>query len=243
MDTLADPIWQLGLAYGTPLPTEAATNTQRANSQRNHITARRNHSAKASHMKKFNLAALTTVLALGLLPVACSEPAQGGEQEGGEQTHGAHDHAPTFDRAVAQVLAMGDSGVSGTIVFTRSGDKVTVSGEIRGLTPGKHGFHIHELGDLTDMEKGLSAGGHFAPGGHQHGKPGDAERHVGDLGNVTANAEGVATVNIEDTEIALGGAHSIVGRSVVVHRDEDTFGQPTGNAGPRVGVGVIGVAK
>ena len=188
-------------------------------------------------MKTFKLAALTTILALGFMPAGCTDATSG------NNGHGAHDHTPTFDRAVAQMMPMGDSGVSGTIVFTRSGDQVTLTGEIRGLTPGKHGFHIHELGDISDMEKGLSAGGHFGPGGHQHGKPGDEERHEGDLGNVTANAEGVATINIQDTKIALGGAHSIIGRSVVVHRDEDTFGQPTGNAGPRVGVGVIGISK
>lgn len=75
-------------------------------------------------------------------------------------------------------------------------------------------------------------------------------QQVGDLGNVTADASGVAKINITDAQISLAGANSILGRTVVVHADIDDLGLgghelslTTGNAGARVGCGVIGIAK
>lgn len=142
-------------------------------------------------------------------------------------------------RAVCNLEEIGESGVTGTLVFVQEGDTVTITGEIVGLAPGLHGFHVHETGDLSDKEKGESAGGHFNPTGHPHGHAEDVERHVGDLGNIEANAEGVATINITDTVIRLDGEHPIVGKAMVVHADEDKFTQPTGDAGGRVAFGVV----
>ncbi len=118
-----------------------------------------------------------------------------------------------------------------------------VHGRMTGLTPGEHGFHVHEWGDLSDEAKGESAGSHFDPHGMPHGHPSDAKRHAGDLGNVLADASGVATVDVFDRLLRLEGPDSIVGRSVVVHVGPDKFTQPVGDAGGRVAVGVIGVAK
>jgi Cu-Zn family superoxide dismutase len=141
--------------------------------------------------------------------------------------------------AVCNLEEIGGSGVTGTLNFVQDGDTVTITGEVTGLTPGLHGFHVHESGDLSDKEKGESARGHFNPTGHPHGHAEDAERHVGDLGNIEANAEGVATVNITDTVIRLNGEHPIVGKAMVVHADEDKFTQPTGDAGGRVAFGLV----
>ncbi|WP_442483613.1 superoxide dismutase family protein [Aeoliella sp. SH292] len=141
--------------------------------------------------------------------------------------------------AVCNLEEIGGSGVTGTLNFVQEADTVTLTGEVTGLTPGLHGFHVHESGDLSDKEKGESAGGHFNPTGHAHGHAEDAERHVGDLGNIEANAEGVATINITDTVIRLDGEHPIVGKAMVVHADEDKFTQPTGDAGGRVAFGVV----
>ncbi|KAJ8962018.1 hypothetical protein NQ314_005800 [Rhamnusium bicolor] len=125
---------------------------------------------------------------------------------------------------------------------------VEVSGEINGLGKGLHGFHIHEFGDNTNGC--ISAGAHFNPHGKEHGGPGHDVRHVGDLGNVEAGDDGVAKINIKDKTISLGGAHNIIGRTVVVHADPDDLGQgghelskSTGNAGARLACGVIGLAK
>ncbi|MFH5805762.1 superoxide dismutase family protein [Alienimonas sp. DA493] len=151
---------------------------------------------------------------------------------------------PVVTKAVAVLMPVGDSGVSGTLYFERVDDsKVKVTGEVKGLKPGEHGFHVHQFGDLTDTETGKSAGGHMDVGEHKHGRPSDEERHTGDLGNITANEDGVAKVNITDEVISLNGAHSVVGRGFIVHADPDDFGQPTGNAGARVAIGVIGVAQ
>lgn len=121
---------------------------------------------------------------------------------------------------------------------------VLIRGEIRGLAPGHHGFHVHTVGDVTDGCR--AAGGHFNPHGLNHGSPGDEERHVGDLGNIEAGADGVAVVDVVDRLASLTGEGGIVGRAFVVHAGRDDLGQggdegskKTGNAGGMVGCGVI----
>ncbi|TRY76609.1 hypothetical protein TCAL_03499 [Tigriopus californicus] len=139
----------------------------------------------------------------------------------------------------------------GTLTFTQEGNgPVSITGEVSGLKPGSHGFHVHEFGDTTNGC--VSAGPHFNLDGCEHGAPANnkGSRHTGDLGNVEANAEGVATIDLKDTFISLQGMNSIVGRSLVVHADPDDLGQgghelskSTGNAGARQACGIIGFAK
>jgi Cu-Zn family superoxide dismutase len=162
-----------------------------------------------------------------------------------QQTKAPAGHAAGagIDRAVAVLLPVGDSGVTGVVYFTKEGSAVHVTGTIAGLKPGQHGFHVHQFGDMTGMNDGMSAGGHFNPENKPHGKPSDKERHVGDLGNVTAGEDGTATIDIKDTVLELGGPHSILGRGLVVHANPDKFTQPVGDAGGRVAVGVIGVSS
>jgi len=126
---------------------------------------------------------------------------------------------------------------------------VEISGEINGLKEGLHGFHIHEFGDNTNGC--TSAGAHFNPNGAEHGAPEDCpdHRHAGDLGNLKADCSGNAKIRIKDTGITLYGKTSILGRSVVVHADEDDLGKGcgqeskiTGNAGARLACGIIGFA-
>ncbi|XP_037719880.1 superoxide dismutase [Cu-Zn] isoform X1 [Drosophila subpulchrella] len=125
---------------------------------------------------------------------------------------------------------------------------VTVTGEVCGLAKGLHGFHVHEFGDNTNGC--MSSGPHFNPYGKEHGAPADENRHLGDLGNIEASGDCPTKVNITDSKITLFGADSIIGRTVVVHADADDLGQgghelskSTGNAGARIGCGVIGIAK
>jgi len=140
--------------------------------------------------------------------------------------------------------------VKGVVRFTQSDPKAAleVSGEITGLAPGSHGFHVHEYGDTTDGC--VSAGAHFNPLKKTHGGPGDEERHAGDLGNVVAGEDGVAKIQLKDSILALSGEMNIIGRTMVVHADPDDLGKgghelskTTGNAGARVACGVIGIAK
>jgi len=138
----------------------------------------------------------------------------------------------------------------GTVYFNQENENapVQVTGEVLGLSKGLHGFHVHEFGDNTNGC--TSAGPHFNPNGKEHGAPGDANRHVGDLGNIEASGDGATKVNISDCQISLFGCNSIIGRTVVVHADPDDLGKgghelskSTGNAGARIGCGVIGICK
>ena len=148
----------------------------------------------------------------------------------------------------AVCVMKGDSAVTGTITFTQQDSSVNVTGEITGLAPGKHGFHVHEFGDNTNGC--TSSGGHFNPHGKTHGSPTDEVRHAGDLGNVIAGEDGKAIINITDKQISLTGPLSVIGRTVVVHADIDDLGKgghelskTTGNAGGRLACGVIGITK
>ncbi|CAG8478467.1 15698_t:CDS:2 [Acaulospora colombiana] len=139
--------------------------------------------------------------------------------------------------------------------FTAKEPKETLFQKLIKYFNGKH--HIDEIlfrEDIRSRDMGkvlnLVAGGHFNPFGKVHGAPEDEERHVGDLGNVTADDGGNVKIIITDNKISLFGANTIVGRSVVVHKDVDDMGKggavdslTTGNAGARLACGVIGIAK
>ena len=132
--------------------------------------------------------------------------------------------------------------VHGSVVFLQKDGFVEVTGELTGLKPGEHGFHVHEYGDCSDP-KVTCAGGHFNPTSKPHGSREAGQRHDGDLGNIKADAEGKAKINFQDRVIQLNGPRSILGRGLIVHADPDDFKtQPTGNAGARVACGVIGIA-
>lgn len=142
--------------------------------------------------------------------------------------------------AVARIEARSGSQVSGTVSFTRAADAVIVEARLSGLTPGPHGFHVHEAGDCSAADAS-SAKGHFNPMNHPHGPQHKPERHAGDLPNLVADAAGVAVFRAEVRGLQLtSGATGVLGRSVVVHADPDDFqSQPAGNSGRRVGCGVI----
>lgn len=161
-------------------------------------------------------------LALLLLATACATPPSG----------------PT---ASVQLVSTSGNTVTGMVQFSQTGDKVRVSGEVRGLKPnGEHGFHVHEKGDCSSGD-GMSTGGHFNPAGKAHGAHDNNEHHAGDLPSLRADATGSARFNFESTTVSVGaGPADVVGRGLIVHRDPDDFKtQPTGNAGPRLACGVI----
>ena len=145
-------------------------------------------------------------------------------------------------KAIAVLHSASGSQVAGTVTFTKVGDTVQVVADITGLTPGKHGFHIHEFGDCSAADA-ASAGGHFNPMKKPHGAPDAAERHAGDLGNLEADSTGKAHLELKDSMLKLSGENCIMGRGVIVHEKVDDWSQPTGNAGGRLACGVIGVAK
>lgn len=136
------------------------------------------------------------------------------------------------------------NSTQGVVRFMKVDGGVKVVARIGGLSPnGTHAIHVHEFGDATD-KSGKSAGGHYNPEGHDHGLPETDHRHAGDLGNLKADANGNANYTIVVKNVSLSGKHNpIIGRGVIIHAKADDGGQPTGNAGARISIGVIGVAK
>ena len=142
------------------------------------------------------------------------------------------------------------NNVSGVIKFIQKKNKVKVLYEIKGLTDGDHGFHIHEYGDLTDECK--SACSHFNPNKETHGGRNSKHRHAGDLGNIFSKNK-LAKGSFYDKQISLDyyNKYCIIGRAVIVHQDRDDLGKgkekeeslKTGNAGKRLACGVIGLTK
>jgi Cu-Zn family superoxide dismutase len=164
-----------------------------------------------------------------------------------------NDNSDDMKKAVATIKpakaastrpAWGNPG--GTVTFTDKGaDKVRVEAKLTGLSPGEHGFHIHEKGDLSAADL-ASAGAHFNPAGHKHAGPKDASRHAGDLGNITADASGNAKLDITVDGISIGtaAANDILGKSVILHeKADDLQTNPSGNSGGRIGGGVIELKK
>jgi len=155
-------------------------------------------------------------------------------------------HAETkgakVEKAVAILIPTKGSKVEGRVTFTGEGAKGKVHAVITGLTPGEHGFHIHEFGVWS--EDGMASGGHYNPTEMKHAGIDSKMRHVGDLGNIKADANGKVDLTIEDASLLFHGPTSIIGRGLVVHaKADDLKTQPSGDAGGRVAVGVIGVAK
>jgi Cu-Zn family superoxide dismutase len=148
------------------------------------------------------------------------------------------------DTIIAQCVLEHSDTVKGNILCMQatSGGVTLIKGTISGLNPGEHGFHVHEYGDLSQGCE--SAGGHYNPDGVDHG---DLENgHVGDLGNITADENGIAKFTIKADRIDLVGDRSIVGRAFVIHSDTDDLGKggdeeslKTGNAGDRLACGII----
>ena len=147
----------------------------------------------------------------------------------------------------------------GSVFFKETQRGLQIKISISGISPGKHGLHIHEYGDLTEGCSSLCS--HFNPTKSVHGGRNSEERHLGDLGNVVADENGNVETTIYDKMLRITGDFGIVGRSVVLHADEDDLGKGgikngeivdeekheeslrTGNAGKRIACGIIGYKK
>ena len=137
------------------------------------------------------------------------------------------------------------STISGEATFMEANGGLDVEVTVSGATPGKHGFHIHENGACGDA--GKAAGGHYNPDTMMHGlvmKDGFEHAHAGDFGNIEVGANGVGALQFSIPGLALTGEkHNVAGKAVILHEKEDDFGQPTGNAGGRIGCGIITVVE
>ena len=149
----------------------------------------------------------------------------------------------TVNKAVVKLYPTEGNTTNGVIWFTKVVGGVKVEGHINGLSEGAHGFHIHQFGDCSSSN-GKSAGGHFNPDGKEHGSPKAAVRHVGDLGNISADSTGMAIFSFVDEVISFSGKRSILSRGVIIHEvADDLSSQPTGAAGSRLACGVVGIAN
>ena len=150
---------------------------------------------------------------------------------------------------VKAIAVLNGEQCKGTVNIKEGKNCLIFDIKLTNLTPGLHGFHIHEAGNLEEGCSSCCA--HFNPLNKEHGGPWEMdgkERHLGDLGNILADEHGNCTTTIKDKYLQLRGyKYNIIGRSVVVHQDEDDLGRggnaeskKTGNAGARIGCGVIG---
>ncbi len=157
----------------------------------------------------------------------------------------------TYNNPIS-AIAVFDDKVKGHVKFTEelSNGRVRIDLNITGLKSNSlHGFHVHEAGDLTDKCTSMCA--HFNPYGKTHGCIGMKNRHVGDLGNISANGKGEAKYTFYDNVIKLRGTKAnIIGRGLIIHEDKDDCGLggnaeslKTGNAGKRIACAVIGYSK
>lgn len=177
------------------------------------------------------------VIVIALTLAGCAQ------QQSQQDTASSNESTTNYTEAVAVVHPTEGNSVTGTVHFEQTSEGVHVTADLTGLAEGPHGFHIHQYGDCTAVD-GTSAGGHYNPAGNDHGGPTQDNRHMGDMGNITADAEGNATIDYTDPVIKLNGPDSIIGRGIVLHGGRDDMSsQPSGAAGPRVGCGVIGIAN
>ena len=173
----------------------------------------------------------------------------GGPRPG--EARNTHAHAPAAapmsapTSAVAVLAPTAGSNVAGVLRFLERDGKVLIIGDVTGLSAdARHAIHIHEYGDGSAAD-GTAAGDHYNPEGHPHAGLDTAHRHAGDLGNLLADAAGACHLEISVDNLTIAGARNpILGRAVVIHaKADDLTSQPAGNAGPRIAVGVIGIAQ
>ncbi len=138
-----------------------------------------------------------------------------------------------------------DSMVSGEVIIKHEEGGLSVVVNVSNVPPGKHGIHFHENGSCEDM--GKAAGGHFNPDKVMHGflpKDGLQHAHAGDMGNIDVNKDGIGSLKVILPGVNLEeGSYALNGKAIILHEKEDDMGQPTGNAGGRIGCGIIEVVQ
>lgn len=188
----------------------------------------------------------STMFAVALLSVVALTGAGGSEHvpDGGASVTPPDVPATAF-------LYDHDGAWIGTADFVPVPGGLFVSVYVEGQPPGVHGIHVHmnaDCRDTTDPATGLAvpfggAGAHFDPDATMHhGGPDDPAdvSHGGDLGNLRVDERGVGVLEATDHDLTIVGPHSVIGRSLIVHVNQDDFiTQPTGGSGGRIACGVV----
>lgn len=130
--------------------------------------------------------------------------------------------------------------IHGDIKIEELKDEIKVTTDIKGLKPdSKLGFHIHEKG-VCDGPGYKTAGDHLNPGKHEHGRPESSERHLGDMGNLVTNAQGISRQVILLPKSEANDVKMIIGKAILIHEKEDDLkSSPSGNSGERIACGII----
>lgn len=209
---------------------------------------------------KFGLFGAPSLYAVSLAALSlCGALACGGSQESApppatpeapppaaEPPPAASTEAATAAEAAApksvETIFQSKSGskLAGKASLTETAEGVKVVISLDGVSPGDHGSHVHEKGDCSAPDA-ASAGGHFNPATNPHALPASTPRHLGDLGNIVVAADGKGTLEIlaPGANLKEGDPNSFLGRAIIVHEKKDDGGQPTGNAGGRIGCAEI----
>jgi Cu-Zn family superoxide dismutase len=150
---------------------------------------------------------------------------------------------PLEERAKAELKSADGEAIGGEVEFQATADGVRIVATIEDAAPGKHGFHIHEKDDCSDIAK-KSIGGHFDREKQAHALPSEsAKHHLGDLGTIEVDDDGEARleITIEGANLKPGDQKSLLGRAVVVHKGEDVgkAKQPSGDSGIPIACGPI----
>jgi Cu-Zn family superoxide dismutase len=157
-----------------------------------------------------------------------------------------------MSKPICAIAVFDTKKIKGIVRFTEDlkNDCIVMDIEVHGLKKNSlHGFHVHECGDMSEQCESMCA--HFNPFKKNHGGQDSKERHVGDLGNLQTNDQGVAKYKTHDHMIKLRGTKcNIIGRGLIIHADEDDCGKgnfpdslTTGHAGKRIACAVIGYAR
>jgi len=199
-------------------------------------------------MKKLNIALMALALTLS---VSCKENKEDEmmddtEMEMEDSTSMDSDSEGMMDSDRTEIAvpmaSKSGSNVTGVISFVQEGDEVKMIANLTGLTPGTHAIHLHENGDCS-ADDATSAGGHWNPKSNEHGDWDEGMHHMGDIGNLEANANGEVSYTFSTDKWCIGcedDTKNIVGKGVIVHAAADDFtSQPSGAAGARVACGVI----
>ncbi len=193
----------------------------------------RSNLPKDTAMIKFNLLKTNLFLVVTIIITA------GCNQDSAETSITPASSAINQEKAIAMLAPTTGNTAAGSVSFSQQTDGILIKAEVTGLAPGAHGLHIHDKGDCSSGD-GKSAGGHFNPNTVDHSGPDQTIRHVGDLGNITADNNGNAKYERLDTIISFAGTNNIIGKGVIIHAGTDDMKtQPTGAAGARISCGVI----
>lgn len=192
-------------------------------------------------------AALSMLLVSGCERVSVPWLGADAKVKNGHESHPSAESTAVMameDKAV-KISLIGTKGTQvGTATLTQTAEGVRIQVEASGLTPGEHGFHVHETGACAAPDF-ASAGGHFNPDGHAHGLESTAGPHVGDMPNLVADKQGVVKTEVVNKRLTLeqGKPNSLWkagGTALIIHeKADDNKTGPSGNAGARVACGVI----